>query len=53
MSLETPAAVVAFWRAAGPDRWFEKDAVLDDEIKRRFLGQPRRGRRRQAHRMGG
>ena len=38
MSLEAAAAIVGFWRAAGPDRWFEKDAALDDEIKRRFLG---------------
>ena len=37
MSLEAPAAIVAFWRAAGPDRWFEKDLTFDDEIKRRFL----------------
>ena len=37
MSIESAAAVVAFWRAVGPDRWFEKDAALDDEIKRRFL----------------
>jgi len=29
--------IVAFWRAVGPDRWFEKDAALDDEIRRRFL----------------
>ena len=32
-----PADIVAFWRAVGPDRWFEKDAALDDEIRRRFL----------------
>jgi len=32
-----PAEVVAFWRAVGPKRWFEKDATLDDEIRRRFL----------------
>lgn len=37
MSLETPAAIIAFWREAGPDRWFKKDAAFDDEIKRRFL----------------
>ena len=37
MSLEAPAAIVAFWREAGPDRWFKKDAGFDDEIKRRFL----------------
>jgi uncharacterized protein (DUF924 family) len=34
----TPADVVGFWRAAGPDRWFERDAAFDDEIRRRFLG---------------
>lgn len=37
MTIETPAAVVTFWREAGPDRWFKKDAAFDDEIKRRFL----------------
>jgi len=37
MSIETATAVVAFWRTAGPDRWFEKDAAFDDEIRRRFL----------------
>jgi uncharacterized protein (DUF924 family) len=33
-----PADIVAFWREVGPKRWFEKDAALDDEIRRRFLG---------------
>ncbi len=33
----SPADVVAFWRAAGPKRWFEKDAAFDDDIRRRFL----------------
>ena len=32
-----PAEVVAFWRDAGPKRWFEKDAAFDDDIRRRFL----------------
>jgi uncharacterized protein (DUF924 family) len=32
-----PADVVAFWRAVGPKRWFEKDAALDDDVRRRFL----------------
>ena len=36
-ALPTPADVVAFWRAAGPERWFAKDAAFDDEIRRRFL----------------
>ena len=31
------AEVVAFWRDAGPARWFKKDAAFDDEIRRRFL----------------
>ena len=35
--MPTPADVVAFWRAAGPKRWFEKDAAFDDEIRARFL----------------
>ena len=34
----TAAEVVAFWRDAGPQRWFTKDAAFDDEIRRRFLG---------------
>ena len=33
-----PAEVVAFWRDAGPKRWFAKDAGFDDDIRRRFLG---------------
>jgi len=31
------ANIVAFWRAVGPDKWFEKDEALDEEILRRFL----------------
>jgi uncharacterized protein (DUF924 family) len=34
----TAAEIVAFWRAAGYDRWFKKDEAFDDEIRRRFLG---------------
>src|SRR5262249_2664136 len=29
--------VLAFWRAAGPDKWFAKDAAFDSEIARRFF----------------
>jgi uncharacterized protein (DUF924 family) len=36
-SAPSPADVIAFWRAAGPKKWFEKDAALDDEIRQRFL----------------
>jgi len=37
MSIE-PADVLAFWRAAGPDKWFEKDDAFDAEIRQEFLG---------------
>jgi len=33
----SPADVVAFWRAAGPEHWFKKDTGLDADIRRRFL----------------
>jgi uncharacterized protein (DUF924 family) len=33
----TPEEVLAFWRAAGPDKWFNKDVAFDDEIRARFL----------------
>jgi uncharacterized protein (DUF924 family) len=32
-----PGDVLAFWRAAGPDKWFKKDAAFDAEIVQRFL----------------
>jgi uncharacterized protein (DUF924 family) len=32
-----PHDVLAFWRAAGPDKWFNKDVAFDCEIKTRFL----------------
>jgi uncharacterized protein (DUF924 family) len=35
--IATPAAVLAFWRDAGPDRWFTKSAAFDEEIRARFL----------------
>ncbi len=34
---ETPATIIAFWRDVGPKGWFEKNATIDDEIRRRFL----------------
>jgi uncharacterized protein (DUF924 family) len=34
---ENSQAVLAFWRAAGPDKWFKKDAAFDAEIRARFL----------------
>lgn len=35
--LETPADIVRFWRAAGPDRWFAKDAHFDGQFRARCL----------------
>ena len=29
--------MLTFWRAAGPDKWFEKDTAFDDDIRTRFL----------------
>lgn len=29
--------VVAFWREAGPERWFNKDAAFDERFRSRFL----------------
>jgi uncharacterized protein (DUF924 family) len=35
--LPEPADVTDFWRAAGPKKWFRKDAAFDREIAARFL----------------
>jgi uncharacterized protein (DUF924 family) len=34
---EQAADILAFWRAAGPDKWFTKDADFDAQIRERFL----------------
>ncbi|AUT50274.1 DUF924 family protein [Achromobacter sp. AONIH1] len=34
--LPQPAEVVAFWRDAGPQQWFSKNAAFDAEFRRRF-----------------
>ena len=31
-----PMDVLSFWRTAGPDKWFKKDAAFDSEIAVRF-----------------
>lgn len=33
----TPAEVLAFWRAAGHDRWYVRDDAFDAELRRRYL----------------
>ena len=35
--LTGPAEILAFWRAAGPDKWFEKNDTFDADIRARFL----------------
>jgi uncharacterized protein (DUF924 family) len=32
-----PSAVLAFWRGAGEDKWFNKDAAFDDDVRAQFL----------------
>jgi uncharacterized protein (DUF924 family) len=32
-----PTDVLAFWRAAGPDRWYTRDEAFDAEVRRRFV----------------
>jgi uncharacterized protein (DUF924 family) len=34
--IASPADVLAFWRAAGADKWFKKDSTFDAEIMARF-----------------
>jgi uncharacterized protein (DUF924 family) len=36
-ALASAAEVLAFWRDAGPDKWFGKDDAFDADIRRRFL----------------
>lgn len=33
---EAVASVCAFWREAGPERWFDKDAAFDADFRARF-----------------
>jgi len=35
--LATPSEIVAFWREAGPDRWFRNDEAFDKVCRDRFL----------------
>ena len=34
--IATPDQILAFWRVAGPDKWFAADDVFDGEIHARF-----------------
>ncbi len=35
--LATPNEVLAFWREAGPDKWFSKDEAFDQACRDRFM----------------
>jgi uncharacterized protein (DUF924 family) len=35
--MTTPTDVLAFWREAGPDRWYDRDEAFDAAIRTRFL----------------
>jgi uncharacterized protein (DUF924 family) len=35
--IASPQSVLAFWREAGPEKWFKKDQTFDDAIRTRFL----------------
>lgn len=37
MTLPYSAEITAFWREAGPSKWFEKDDAFDVAIRERFL----------------
>ena len=37
MTTVVPDDVLAFWRAAGPAKWFRKNPAFDREIRERFL----------------
>jgi uncharacterized protein (DUF924 family) len=32
-----PTDILAFWREAGPDRWYARDDAFDTEVRRRYL----------------
>ena len=34
----TPAGILAFWRDAGPKRWYTPDDAFDADVRRRFFG---------------
>jgi uncharacterized protein (DUF924 family) len=43
----TPSDVIAFWKAAGPGKWFAKDEAFDAAFKDRFLDAHMAGARRE------
>jgi len=43
----TPSDVIAFWKAAGPEKWFAKDEAFDVAFRDRFLDAHMAGARRE------
>ena len=37
--MEQAREVIAFWRQAGPERWFVRDAAFDAQFRQRFMDQ--------------
>jgi uncharacterized protein (DUF924 family) len=37
MTVSTPEEIIAFWREAGPEKWFSKDDAFDAAIRERFF----------------
>jgi uncharacterized protein (DUF924 family) len=35
--IASPESVLAFWRQAGPKKWFTKDSAFDEAVRARFL----------------
>ena len=36
-NIATPETILAFWREAGPDRWYAHDDAFDADIREKFL----------------
>jgi uncharacterized protein (DUF924 family) len=36
-AIASPETVLAFWREAGPDKWFTRDDAFDADIREKFL----------------
>ena len=36
-AVPSPETILAFWREAGPDRWFTRDDAFDADVRERFL----------------
>ncbi len=36
-TIRSPVDVLAFWREAGPDKWYAKDDAFDADIREKFL----------------